>query len=120
MRKKRKYQPGVGVTGTLHAHESATLSAQVMGRVQQVLVREGHTVKAGQTLVVLDDATLCSSSDQADASVTAMEQQQAAAQTNADLATVRWHATSNWSHRRVSAPRRWTRSLAVLKPPRSK
>ena len=37
--------------------------------------------------MILDDATLRSSSDQADASVTAMEQQQAAAQTNADLAT---------------------------------
>ncbi len=76
----------VRATGTLHAHESATLSAQVMGRVQQVLVREGDTVKAGQTLVILDDATLRSSFDQTDASVSAIEQQQAAAQTNADLA----------------------------------
>ncbi len=77
----------VRATGTLHAHESAALSAQVMGKVEQVLVREGDAVKAGQTLVILDDATLRSSSDQADASVTAIEQQQAAAQTNADLAT---------------------------------
>jgi len=76
----------VRATGTLHAHESATLSAQVMGKVEQVLVREGDAVKAGQALVILDDATLRSSSDQADASVTALEQQQAAAQTNADLA----------------------------------
>jgi RND family efflux transporter MFP subunit len=77
----------VRATGTLHAHESATLSAQVMGRIQQVLVREGDTVKTGQALVILDDATLRSSSDQADASATAIEQQQAAAQTSADLAT---------------------------------
>jgi RND family efflux transporter MFP subunit len=76
----------VRATGTLHAHESAALSAQVMGRVQQVLAREGDVVGAGQTLVILDDASLRSSSDQADASVTATEQQQAAAQTNADLA----------------------------------
>jgi RND family efflux transporter MFP subunit len=73
-------------TGTLHAHESATLSAQVMGRVQQVLVREGDRVRAGQTLVILDDATLRASSDQADAAIKAAEQQQAAAQSNADLA----------------------------------
>jgi RND family efflux transporter MFP subunit len=73
-------------TGTLHAHESATLSAQVMGRVQQVLVREGDQVRAGQTLVILDDATLRSSSDQADAAIKAAEQQHAAAQSNADLA----------------------------------
>jgi len=73
-------------TGTLQAHESATLSAQVMGRVQQVLVREGDRVRAGQTLVILDDATLRSSLDQADAAIKVAEQQQAAAQSNADLA----------------------------------
>jgi RND family efflux transporter MFP subunit len=73
-------------TGTIHAHESATLSAQVMGRVQRVLVREGDNVRAGQTLVVLDDATLRSSAEQASAAVKAAEQQQLAAQSSADLA----------------------------------
>lgn len=73
-------------TGTLHARESAALSAQVMGRVQQVLVREGDFVRAGQTLVVLDDATLKSASEQSAAAVKAAESQQIAAQTNADLA----------------------------------
>ncbi len=76
----------VQATGALHARESATLSAQVMGRVQQVLVREGDSVRPGQTLVVLDDATLKSSSEQAEAAVMAAENQQIAAQTNADLA----------------------------------
>ena len=76
----------VKATGALHARESATLSAQVMSRVQQVFVREGDSVKAGQTLVVLDDATLKSAAEQADASVKAAENQQIAAQTNADLA----------------------------------
>ena len=74
-------------TGTLHARETAVLSGQVMGRVQQVLVREGDTARAGQTLVVLDDATLRASAEQAEAAVKAAENQQAAAQTNADLAT---------------------------------
>ena len=45
-------------TGTVHSRETAVISAQVMGRIQQVLVREGDTVRAGQTLVVLDDAAL--------------------------------------------------------------
>jgi RND family efflux transporter MFP subunit len=57
-----------------------------MGRVQQVLVREGDSVRAGQTLVILDDATLKSASEQAEAAVKAGENQQIAAQTNADLA----------------------------------
>lgn len=73
-------------TGTLRSHETATLSAQVMGRVQQVLVHEGDSVRAGQTLVVLDDSTLKSGFEQADAAVKAQEKQQAAAESNAALA----------------------------------
>jgi RND family efflux transporter MFP subunit len=74
-------------TGTLHARESATISAQVMGRIQQVLVHEGDEVRAGQTLAILDDATLRSASDQAQAGVKAAENQQAAVQAEASLAT---------------------------------
>ncbi|HWG21521.1 MAG TPA: efflux RND transporter periplasmic adaptor subunit [Terracidiphilus sp.] len=73
-------------TGTLHAHETAVLSAQLVGRIQQVMVREGDFVRAGQTLVVLDDATLRASTEQAEAAVKAADNQQAAAQTNSDLA----------------------------------
>ncbi len=76
----------VHTTGTIHAHESAVLSAQVMGRVQQVLVHEGDSVKAGQTLAVLDDASMRASVDQAQAAAKAVEGQQAAAQSQADLA----------------------------------
>ena len=57
-----------------------------MGRIQQVLVREGDSVRAGQTLVVLDDATLRASVEQAQAGVKAAQSAQAAAQTNAALA----------------------------------
>ena len=77
----------VKATGTLHARENATLSAQVVSRVQQVLVREGDSVRAGQTLVILDDATMRSAVEQAEAAVQAAEHQQIVAQTNADLAT---------------------------------
>lgn len=76
----------VRTTGTIHAHESAVLSAQVMSRVQQVLVHEGDSVKAGQTLAILDDASMRASVDQAQAAVKAVQGQQAAAQTQADLA----------------------------------
>ena len=73
-------------TGTVHARESSVVSAQVMGRIQQVLVHEGDSVRAGQTLVVLDDATLRAQVDQAQAGVKAAQNAQAAAQSNAALA----------------------------------
>jgi RND family efflux transporter MFP subunit len=73
-------------TGTVHARETAIVSAQVMGRIQQVLVREGDNVRAGQTLVVLDDAALRASKDQAQDAVKAAQSEQTAAQTDAKLA----------------------------------
>jgi RND family efflux transporter MFP subunit len=74
-------------TGTVHARETAVVSAQVMGRIQQVLVHEGDSVRAGQTLVVLDDAALRAALEQAQAGLKAAQDAQAAAQTNASLAT---------------------------------
>ena len=73
-------------TGTVHARQSTVVSAQVMGRVRQVLVREGDSVRAGQTLVLLDDATLRAQLEQAEAGVKAAQNAQAAAQSNAALA----------------------------------
>jgi len=73
-------------TGTVHARESSVVSAQVMGRVQQVLVHEGDNVRAGQSLVVLEDATLRAQLEQAQAGVRAAQNSQVAAQSNAALA----------------------------------
>ncbi len=73
-------------TGTVHARETAMVSAQVPGRILQVLVREGDSVRAGQTLAVLDDAAQRSSVDQARAGVKAAQSEEAAAQTDAKLA----------------------------------
>lgn len=73
-------------TGTVHARETAAISAQVMGRIEQVLVRAGDNVRAGQTLVVLDGAALQASAAQAQAAVVAAQNQQAAADSNAGLA----------------------------------
>jgi RND family efflux transporter MFP subunit len=74
-------------TGTLHARQTAVISAQLVSRIQEMLVREGDTVRAGQMLAVLDDATLRAGLEQTQAAVKAAESQQAAAQTNAELAT---------------------------------
>ena len=73
-------------TGTVHARQTALVSAQVFGRIQQVLVREGDTVRAGQTLVVIDGAAQRASEDQAQAGVKAAQSEQVAAQTDAKLA----------------------------------
>ncbi len=73
-------------TGTVHARQTAIVSAQVVGRIEQVLVREGDTVRAGQTLIVIDGAALRASMDQAQAGVKAAQSEQAAAQTDARLA----------------------------------
>ena len=73
-------------TGTVHARETAVVSAQVMGRIQQVKVREGDSVRAGQTLVILDDAALRSQVEQAQAGVKVAQNAQAVAQANAALA----------------------------------
>jgi len=73
-------------SGTLHAKESSVISSQVMGRVENVLVREGDVVRAGQTLIVLDDAAMRSSLAQAQAAVIAAQNQEAATQSNASLA----------------------------------
>jgi len=83
---QQQISQSVRSTGTMHARETAILSVQVMGRIQQVKVREGDSVRAGQTLVVLDDAALRAQVEQAQAGVKAAQNAQAAAQTNAALA----------------------------------
>lgn len=76
----------VRVTGTVHAHESAAIAARVMGSIEQVLVRAGDTVRSGQSLVMLDQATQRAALAQAQASVIAAQNQQAVAQSDAALA----------------------------------
>lgn len=76
----------LGSTGTVQAKQSAVLSAQVMARIQQVLVREGDSVRVGQTLVIIDDTAIRASVEQAQAGVKAAQSVQTAAQTNAALA----------------------------------
>jgi RND family efflux transporter MFP subunit len=84
---KKEIPVNLQSTGTVHAKETAVVSAQVMGRIQQVLVHEGDSVRAGQTLVVLDDAALRSALEQAQAGLKAAQNAQREAQINASLAT---------------------------------
>lgn len=72
--------------GTVHAKESAALSAQVTGRVVAVLVHEGDHVRAGQALIRLDDAAARAELDRAQATVAANEHQVDAARTQSELA----------------------------------
>ena len=83
----RKLPDVVEAVGTVQAVESATLSAQVMGTVATVLVHEGDHVRAGQVLMTLDAAELTSRAEQAKASATAAQEQIAAAESDAALAT---------------------------------
>lgn len=76
----------VRVTGTLHARQSAALAPEVSGRIVQVLVHAGDSVRAGQTLAVLDDATLRAAVDQAHAAVLGAQGQQSAAKAASALA----------------------------------
>ncbi len=76
----------IPTTGTIHAKETAVVSAQVPANIRQVLVQAGDRVRAGQLLVTLDDAAMQSAVHQATAAQTAVEKQQAAAQANAQLA----------------------------------
>ena len=83
---QREAPVNVRATGAVHARATALVSAQVPGRIQQILVREGDTVRAGQTLAVLDDAAQRAAVSQAQAGVKAAQSQQTAAQTDASLA----------------------------------
>ncbi len=58
------------VTGTVEAYDLLPVLAQASGlQIQQVLVRQGDLVEAGQLLAILDDSVLRSQIDQALATV---------------------------------------------------
>ncbi len=51
------WDKSVSVTGTLYAKDTAAISAQVEGRVEQTLVDFGDRVKSGQDLAFIDTAS---------------------------------------------------------------
>src|SRR5690242_13144723 len=58
----------VVVSGRIEGDDSA-VAPKTTGRVVEIRVREGDTVKAGDTIAVLDDAQLRSREDQAKAAL---------------------------------------------------
>ena len=61
--------PSLTSNGTLEGQTSATISAKISGRVEQVLVQEGQAVKAGDPLIKLETVELNNSARQAGDSV---------------------------------------------------
>jgi RND family efflux transporter MFP subunit len=72
--------------GTVHAAEEAQVSAQTMGTIIAVKVREGDLVHRGQVLAVLDDAQSRAGLERAQAAVSAAQHEVQAANTDAVLA----------------------------------
>lgn len=77
---------GVRSTGTVRAKEDSVLSAQTTGRVTAVMVREGDAVRAGQTLLTLDNAQAVSNVVQAKASEGSYQQELKVAESDSELA----------------------------------
>lgn len=76
----------IPTTGTVHAKETAMISAQMPGTIREVRVQPGDRVRTGQLLVALDDSAMRSALGRATAAQMAVEKQQMAAQANAALA----------------------------------
>lgn len=74
------------VVGTVYASRSAQLSAETMGRITAIHVREGDPVRAGETLVVIDDVQPKAGYEQAQAALTAADHELAAAESEHTLA----------------------------------
>lgn len=76
----------VEAVGSVRAHQTAQLSAEIVATVRAVPVAEGKRVRRGEVLMVLDDAQQRAGALQASAGVTAAQQQAAAADAGYGLA----------------------------------
>ncbi len=72
--------------GTVRALEVAQLSAQVMGSITSVAVREGDSVRRGQVLATIDDAQPQAGVERAQAALASAEHEVAAATADYELA----------------------------------
>lgn len=62
-----------GATGTITARDETTISSRLLASIQVIKVRAGDTVKAGATLIELDDRDLRARVEQATQAVNAAE-----------------------------------------------
>lgn len=91
----------VEIGGVVRARTTATLVSRVVANVEQVLVRPGDKVRAGQTLIRLDARELAANRARAQASLAAAEQAVAAAMTGRDGARAALALASS-THARVA------------------
>jgi RND family efflux transporter MFP subunit len=77
----------LNASGYVTARRVATVSAQVMGLITEVLVEEGMEVQAGQVLATLDDALVKADTEFAEAQIDVLSARRLAIQ--ADLAEAR-------------------------------
>lgn len=96
------------VVGTVRPKLSATVSAKVLATIEEIAVKAGDTVTAGQLLARLDDRELRAEFDRAKADFDRLEQlfkQQAVAQAEFDAGNARYRvAQAALSYARVVAP----------------
>ncbi len=76
----------IEAVGTVRAHQTAQLSAEVVATVRSVQAVEGEHVRRGQVLVVLNDAQQAAALDRTKAGTTASQQNVAAAEADFRLA----------------------------------
>lgn len=75
----------ISAIGTVRATETAQISAQMMGNVISVNVREGDSVSQGQVLATIDPAQAQAGLERAQAALSAAQHELAAAQTERAL-----------------------------------
>ncbi len=75
----------ISAVGTVRAAETAQLSAQMMGSVMSVNVREGDAVNQGQVLATIDPAQAQAGLDRAQAALSAAQHEVAASETEKSL-----------------------------------
>jgi RND family efflux transporter MFP subunit len=94
----------VEAVGTVHATETAQLSAQVMGNVVAMNAHEGDHVRRGQVLIVIDDAQARAGVDRAQAAVSASDHEAAAAQADSTLADATMKRYQNLFEKKSVSP----------------
>ncbi len=110
-------EQSVEVTGDIDALAKATLSAKIAGRVSQVLAREGDTVAAGETIVVLDQQDAQANLQNAQAALDAANNRLSQAHTNAKVTRIQVDSAIEQAKASLDAAQ--ARLAVVKKPARS-
>lgn len=100
--------------GTVHASRTAPLSAQMMGSITAVTVREGDTVKRGQVLVTIDETQPRASMEQAQAAVSAAEHELNAAESELSLTQTTFNRLQTLYEKKSLSPQEYDEIRARL------